>query len=1028
MNQATFVRPLFYLWLALTAAIGRPAEAQAPYRVRHYTIREGLAQGGAYYMVKDSRRYVWFMSQKGLTRFDGTRFVNYYSSKTDVGSGPTGETGSGLVEAPNGDLWFGTEQCLNRYVRATGRFTTVFARDKGKKPLPTLTHVFGADANRIWFINEAEGIVSLDWRTGRRTLHTTAFRNNSSYDNEHIKLNPSTNEVWILLANNGVVAFNYRTHRTRSFCSRRADNLAGSRCSFSALYLAPNNTAWLTDTNEDALVALDLATGRLQKYPMPTSLGAGVVSAIEADRQDNLWLATGGDGIYQFSTKQRRWVGHLRHDPFDPNSIATNAISELMIDAEGVAWVNADPTGLDQLTPDAYRVRHYDVNPIRSPSLGSHNVWKLDEDSQSNIWIGLYMGGIDVFDSRTERVVHHYERTGQPGSLPDNTIYAFHIDSRGRIWVGAGDTFCRFDPSTDAFVPVRPRRSSSFSGDQRVVAITELPDGRFILATWGGLYRFDPVTNRMDLLTDGGVRFSRTLHYDRRTNRLYAGRRLRDFVCYELMGDSLVVRYTALPTLSIQNITPDADPDRIWVTTNDGLFLLRAADGKVVRSWRESDGLPNPVVYSALADRSGLRWLSTNRGIAVLNPRTGLIRQAQSIEATEFNNSAYLLTRSGEMYFGSTTGLYRFNPLQQIPRPYNLSVDLTSLLINDRANQLDSNLTELHQLLLQPDQRTLTLQFGTVDYFSGGKNQYRYRLTGYDHSWVESGPVSTARYTNLPPGEYVFEVLAADAEGRWMKHPRRLAVNVLPPFWQTVWFEVLLLLLAGGLTYVSFRAYLRGRLRRQRREFQLQMASQQTERERLARDLHDHIGPDLVALKLQLEVARDETTESAVDHTLQRVIDQTDRIVADVRQVSHALMPTELRQQGLISSLAEYIRRVNHVAEGPEINFTHELDSQLPESVQQILLSVTKELVNNALRHARATVIDIELYHEDKSLALTVSDNGQGYDPTQINYQSDGIGLRNIRTVVEGLHGHITVSAKPAGGMVHQVIIPGYAG
>ncbi len=694
-----------------------------------------------------------------------------------------------------------------------------------------------------------------------------------------------------------------------------------------------------------------------------------------------------------------------------------------MIDAEGVAWVNADPTGLDQLTPDAYRIRHYDINPGRSPSLGSHNVWQLVEDSKSNIWVGLYMGGIDVFNPQTERVIRHYERTDQPGSLPDNTIYAFHIDSQERIWVGAGDTFCRFYPRTDAFVPVRARRSSTFSGDQRVIAITEMPNGLFILATWGGLYRFDSKTNQMDLLADGGVRFSRTLHYDPQTHRLYASRRLRDFVCYELTGDSLTLRYSALPTLSVQSITPDANPDRIWVTTNDGLFLLQTDNGKVLRSWHESDGLPNPVVYSALADGAGLRWLSTNRGITILDPRTGHIRRAQSIEPTEFNNSAYLMTHSGEMYFGGTTGLYRFDPLRQTIRSHLLTVNLTSLLINDHANRLDSNLTELHQVSLQPDQRTLTLQFGAIDYFSGGQNQYRYRLTGYDRNWVESGSVNTARYANLPPGEYTFEVLAANLEGHWMRQPRRLAVSVLPPFWQTTWFILFLLLLTGGFMYGGFRTYLTGRLRRQRREFQLQMASQQTERERLARDLHDHIGPDLVALKLQLEVARDKTIESAVDHTLQQVIHQTDRIVADVRQVSHALMPTELHQQGLAGALQAFIRQVSLSVDSPEISFTCAPGQELTEPLQQGLLQIAKELINNALKHAEASLIDVELYQISQAVYLTVSDNGRGYELNRTEINATGIGLRNIRSVVRQLKGQFNIEAKPTGGMSHQIII-----
>lgn len=238
-------------------------------------------------------------------------------------------------------------------------------------------------------------------------------------------------------------------------------------------------------------------------------------------------------------------------------------------------------------------------------------------------------------------------------------------------------------------------------------------------------------------------------------------------------------------------------------------------------------------------------------------------------------------------------------------------------------------------------------------------------------------------------------------------------------------FETVILLL--GLAY-RFKTYRDERERLLREQSQLALRTQLTERERLARDLHDHIGPDLIALKLRLEVARDETTEPAVDQTLQRVIEQTDRIVADIRQVSHALMPTGLRQQGLVISLTDYVRQVNHTMNGPEINFTHELDTQLPELMQQTLLSAAKELVNNALRHARATVIDVELYREDNTVVLTVSDNGRGYNPKHINYQSGGIGLRNIRTVVNGLRGQTVVSAKPTGGMVHQVVIPAGAG
>ncbi len=538
------------------------------------------------------------------------------------------------------------------------------------------------------------------------------------------------------------------------------------------------------------------------------------------------------------------------------------------------------------------------------------------------------------------------------------------------------------------------------------------------------MYRFDKATNRMDLLADSTVWFTRALYYDAGNRYLYAGRRRRDLVCYDASNGSLRVRYTAFHSLNIQAVTPDTDPDRLWVATNNGLYLIRAADGKILRAWHEKDGLPHRVVYSALADKNGDRWISTDRGMAVLNPRTGRIRRVRSIDPTEFNNMSYLPARSGEFYFGSATGLYRFDPLRQKPKQHALEVNFTGLLLNDQPAKPDSNLTELHQLSLPPNQRTLTLQFSVIDYFSNGQNRYRYRLTNFDRNWVESGAVNTARYANLPPGRYLFEVLAADAEGRWMKQPRQLAITVTPPFWRTTWFIWLAIVLTGGLIYVSSRAYLTGRLRRQRREFQLQTASQLAERERLARDLHDHIGPDVIALKLQLEASYEGIKKDPVGAVLKRLISQTERIVVDIRQVSHALMPVELQQRGLLEALQLFIRQVNHRLAGPEISFTYSLDISLPEHLQQALLQVAKELINNSLRHAQATLIDVEVYQTDRQVHLVVSDNGRGYNPNELVKPQAGIGLRNIRTVIKNQRGRLTIVSKPTSGMSHQVIVP----
>ncbi|WP_080055304.1 sensor histidine kinase [Spirosoma aerolatum] len=242
----------------------------------------------------------------------------------------------------------------------------------------------------------------------------------------------------------------------------------------------------------------------------------------------------------------------------------------------------------------------------------------------------------------------------------------------------------------------------------------------------------------------------------------------------------------------------------------------------------------------------------------------------------------------------------------------------------------------------------------------------------------------------------------------------------IKPVAVSIVFETTVLLL--GLTY-RFKTYHDERERLLREQNQLALRTQLAERERLARDLHDHIGPDMVSLKLQLEAALDDNTDTLIGKTLSRVITQADRIVADVRQVSHALMPTDLQQQGLVASLYDYVSQLNGRVNEPEISFTHILTEPLPEFIQQPLLQIAKELINNALKHAEATIIDIELYQTGQTLCLNVSDNGCGYNPNQLSQKSTGIGLRNVRTVVHQLHGKLTIDEKPTGGMVHQIIL-----
>ncbi len=246
-----------------------------------------------------------------------------------------------------------------------------------------------------------------------------------------------------------------------------------------------------------------------------------------------------------------------------------------------------------------------------------------------------------------------------------------------------------------------------------------------------------------------------------------------------------------------------------------------------------------------------------------------------------------------------------------------------------------------------------------------------------------------------------------------------------PIYAGAILFETLVL--TYGLVY-RFRTYRNEHERLLREQNELTLHTQLAERERLARDLHDHISPDLVVLKMQLEAVNEAELYApdgvATQQVISNVIQHAERIIFDLRQVSHALMPLALEKLGLIGALDVFIGQLNQGAHHPEINFTHDLPDPLSNQQRQYLLQIAKELINNALRHAHTSLIDVEVHQLQQRVELTVSDNGVGYVPGKRRTPAAGIGLRNIHDLTQGLGGRLEVWVKPTGGMIHRVSVP----
>jgi PAS domain S-box-containing protein len=265
---------------------------------------------------------------------------------------------------------------------------------------------------------------------------------------------------------------------------------------------------------------------------------------------------------------------------------------------------------------------------------------------------------------------------------------------------------------------------------------------------------------------------------------------------------------------------------RFWIGTNGGglnrLVLSPKPEKATFIHYTQEDGLPNNVIYGILEDEAGMLWLSTNKGLARFNPENKTFRNydiSDGLQSNEFNRNAYYKCQHGEMFFGGIHGVNSFFPhlLQENPdippvvitdfKIFNESVPINrnNTVENDLQRSLPKNITEIEEITLSYKDKVFSFEFVALDYTAPEKNQYAYKMEGFDEEWVQAGTKREATYTNLSPGEYTFRVKGSNNDGIWNEDGEALNIIITPPYWQTWWFRILSFIAMAALLFTAHR-------------------------------------------------------------------------------------------------------------------------------------------------------------------------------------------------------------------------------
>lgn len=782
------------------------------YSIERIGIEQGLSQSVVKVVLQDRKGFLWIGTQDGLNRFDGYRFVIYKYDNTDTFS-LSHNTISAIIEDRYGQLWIGTQNGLNRYDK--GKFHRIRFRADSNSSIAydDIISLCEDDSGYIWAGTLGGGLHKYD---PQKNSFVNYKRN--SQDPHSLSANTvralwasGKNGVWIGTSAGLCLYHHGRLSRIKAD-QPSLTGLFNDR--IMSLYGTSDNRLIIGSTNHGIAICDQNPFKVVQHYPPGSGMKPGAVFAVFESDDNVVWAGTENNGL--IAVTGGRWQYYI-YDILNPKSLSHDEIYSIIQDKSGNIWAGT-AYGLSKLKKNFFTVYNRNApEPYRMPG---NETWAVYEDSQGRLYTALHSVGLFIRDLKSSRLIGYH--TAKPFSLTHPNVYCIREDREGKIWLGAETGLSRLDDKTMVSFVQSPDDSFSLPSNS-IMAIEEDRNGKIWIGTFGdGIRRWEP-----DPSTPKKGKFLPYIHDPANPNSLsnddvfvlraapngdlwagtfnglnrFDGQRFTRF--FHNPDDSNSLSHNTILCIHLMN------DGSIWCGT-DGGGLNHLKDGHWT-SYTKKDGLPNNTIYGILQDNDSNLWISTNNGLSKFSMNKKGPNRIQNFDgydglpSHEFNQGAYFKNKHGEMFFGSIDGMIRFRPETITPSGYVAPVYITAFKIFDRDAMTENDLAGRKQIDISYSDNFFSFEFVALDYTTISKNQYAYQLTGFDEDWIYSGTRRYASYTNLDGGEYTFRVKATNSHGIWNDKPAEIRIIIHPPFWKTIWFRVLLMLVLTVGIYVIFR-------------------------------------------------------------------------------------------------------------------------------------------------------------------------------------------------------------------------------
>ncbi|MBS1795293.1 MAG: hypothetical protein JSS81_15660 [Acidobacteria bacterium] len=952
---------------------------------KRWTTEEGLPQNTVTSIVQTRDGYLWLGTFGGLVRFDGVKFTVFNTANTPA---LISNRIMALYEDPDGVLWIGSDTGDIVAYRDGG--FELFEISDGQ-PNNFVSSFLVDRAGTLW-VGRRSGLGRYESkRSDRKTFYPMPRGISDIGENAAGELWFATQYGVARRQDDRLIDFplsaDMKTNRTDRLRFDANGNLwTVTRDGFGRFRdgkfqvdfaKTPDPARYLVSLAVDgenrvwfgdysSLFRLD-ANGSAEKYDLGDVTSNGIRSML-FDREGNLWIGTNGDGLIRLRRKRVETLSAADGLP----SEETNVVVE---DPRGGVWIGAYVLSyLNNGTITSYG---------RQDGLPAERVTALSFDRKGVLWIGTYGGLASLRDGEIKSYVRD--------DSEKVSVRAIFEDSRGRLWIGRmGGGLQLFQ---DGVFTTYRKEDGLVDNDVRF--LTEDRAGNLWIGTVGGLSRFD-------------------------------GRGFTNYTTAEGLSNNFV-----------RAIIED-DAGTFWIGTYGG-GLNRLRDGRLT-AITTKNGLFDDFVSRILTDGRDNFWILGNRGIFSVSRRTlddfadGKIRSvfcsaygvADGLLVSEGNGGsqpAGWKTGDGRMWFPMIRGLAIIEPEEK-----NLSAPPVYI----EEAQLEREALDLRQpIRIQPGQENLEIHYTGLNFGKPEQIRFRYRLEGLDDEWTDTGIRRVAYFSHLPPGTYRFSVSAANSDAFWSE-PATLEITVLAPFWRRGWFIALVILFFFGLIAVSYQLRLNHLERRRALQEELSrrlINAHESERQRIAAELHDGLGQSLLVIKNRSLLGELGAGAGAADSREQfhNISEAATQAIEEVRQITYNLRPVHLNRLGLTQALEAMIETV---AATTPIRFDRHialLDDAFSKDSEVVFYRIIQECVNNIVKHSNAARAEIEILRGARDIVVKIRDDGQGFVPPDerraLTPAKGGFGLVGMAERVRMLGGTHAIESAPGQGTTVTVRI-----